>query len=798
MDNIKKARAILEKVLKYDEKTLEKVKVSEALTKLLSKAEIPKTVKEDLKTIDGLSAGKKKAFARYVLSIMKNIKEKSENEPFTESLTINDIEKISVQSLKILKPVEKRALKKVGADNVRKALFYFPIRYDDKRIKTVKQVIDGESGVFKVKVKDIKKVNRGKIKVEVLLEDKTGYLKAYFVHDKPFLFNIFRKDRELFISGKISVFRGEKSIFQPEIYNIEDSVIIDRITPVYSLRGDSSIKISGQTLNHLRRAMFKILKRYYRHLSEYMPFYILEKYKLPEIKEALRKIHFPPDSENIDLLNDYETRYQKRFIFEELFLLQLAQEYRKYMLKQEEAERIEVEDNFVENFEKNLPFELTNAQKKAIKEIIKDISRAVPMNRMVQGDVGSGKTVVAIAASYATALNGKQTAVMAPTEILAKQHFNNFKTILEPLGIKVGFLSGSMTQKEKRQINRAIKEGYIDIIIGTHALIQEGVEFNNLSLVIVDEQHRFGVKQRKSLTEKSHKSPHVLVMTATPIPRTLTMTYYGDLDVSIINELPKGRKPVKTMLIYDDERKSLYEKIKKELSRGRQVFVVYPLIEETEKSDLKSAEEGFKHWQEAFPDKKVVMLHGKMKQEEKDKTMDDFKNKKADILVSTTVIEVGVDIPNASVMVIEEAHRFGLSQIHQLRGRIGRGQHEGYCYLVAPAYLRRPAEETTKENQRLRTLHRLRVLVKTNDGFKIAEEDLKLRGTGDLVGTAQSGKINFSIADLDRPIDIKILKFAKKEAQELIKKDPQIVNYPQLRQLLFDKYGERFELATVA
>jgi ATP-dependent DNA helicase RecG len=287
-------------------------------------------------------------------------------------------------------------------------------------------------------------------------------------------------------------------------------------------------------------------------------------------------------------------------------------------------------------------------------------------------------------------------------------------------------------------------------------------------------------------------------MTATPIPRTLTMTLYGDLDLSIINELPKGRKPVKTVLIYEDERKTLYNKIREELEKGRQVFVVYPLIEETEKSDLKSAEEGFKHWQEAFPDKKVVMLHGRMKQEEKDKIMNDFKNKKADILVSTTVIEVGVDVPNASVMVVEEAHRFGLSQIHQLRGRIGRGQYEGYCFLVVPSELRRPYEDKSKENQRLKTLYRLKVLVKTSDGFKIAEEDLKLRGSGDIVGTAQSGKFNFSIADLDRPVDLKIMKYAKLEAQELIKKDPQLSHYPQLRQLLFDKYGERFELATVA
>ncbi len=803
MENIENLKNILGKLLKYDDFTLERVKVSDTLEELVSEIDLPKSIKDDVSTFDGLSVGKKRAFAKYLLSVLSQIKEKQEGkeekeEPFSEDLSINEIEKVSIQNLKILKPIEKKAFKKIGAQNVRQALYYFPVRYDDKRIKKIKNVSDGESGVFEVIVKEIKKVNRGKIKVQAVLQDKTGTLNAYFVHDKPFLFNVFRKDKKLLVGGKVKEFRSEKSIFQPEVYNVEDSIIINRIVPVYSLRGDSTVKATSQTINHLRRGIFKILKRYYRHIAEYMPIEILDKYKLPSIKEALKNIHFPPSDENIDLLNDYETRYQKRFIFEELFLLNLAQEYRKYLLKQEKAEKIEVDENFIEEFEKKLPFNLTNAQKRTIKDILEDIKKDVPMNRMVQGDVGSGKTMVAIAAAYAAALNKKQTAVMAPTEILAKQHFINFKTILEPLGIKVGFLSGSMTAKEKKQIQKAIKEGLIDVVIGTHALIQEGVEFKNLALAVVDEQHRFGVEQRKALTEKSHKSPHVLVMTATPIPRTLTMTVYGDLDVSIIDELPKGRKPVKTVLLYEDERKALYKKVREEIEKSRQVFVVYPLIEESEKADLKSAEEGFKHWQEAFPDKKVVMLHGKMKQEEKDKIMQDFKEKKADILVSTTVIEVGVDVPNASVMVIEEAHRFGLSQVHQLRGRIGRGQYEGYCFLIAPSNLRRPFEDTSKENQRQKTLYRLKVLVKTSNGFKIAEEDLKLRGTGDLVGTAQSGKFNFSIADLDRPIDMKIMKFAKKEAKELIKKDPHLTNYPQLRQLLFDKYGEKFELATIA
>ena len=803
MENINKAEDILKKVLSFDDETLERIKFSKALYDLLKDTKLPSTLKEDILSFDGLSSAKKRAFAKYTLLALKQLKQFKdgiyEKKPEkTKTYSMLELKNINLKDISILKPIEKRALKKVGATNVKDALYYFPIKYEDKRIKKIKDVEDGETGLFDVEVVNIQKVNIGKIKLQATLTDGTGFLTANFVHNKVYLFNIFRGGARLLISGKVNVFRNEKSIFMPQVFQEEDSIILNRIAPVYSLRGDKTIKATSQTINHLRRAIFKLLKSYYKNIEEYMPEYILEKYKLPKINQAIKDIHFPDKNENLRKLNNFDTRYQKRFIFEELFLLQLAQVFKKKQLQKNDAYKIAVEANFIEEFEKNLPFKLTDAQKRVIKEILQDMSKDFPMNRLLQGDVGSGKTVVAMAGACSVFKNGYQTTVMAPTEILATQHFENLKKILEPLGVKIALLVGSLSQKEKKQIKRAIKEGYIDVVIGTHALIQDNVEFKDLALVIVDEQHRFGVEQRKKLTEKSKKAPHVLTMTATPIPRTLTLALYGDLDVSKIDQLPEGRKKVETVLIFDDERRFLYKKVREELERGRQVFVIYPLIEESEKLDLKSAEEGFKHWQEAFPDKKVVMLHGKMPQEEKDKIMKDFKDKKADILVSTTVIEVGVDVPNASVMVIEDAHRFGLSQIHQLRGRVGRGQYEGYCFLVAPHTLRKPSEDSSKEQRRRQSLEKLNILVSSNDGFKIAEKDLELRGSGDLVGTAQSGKFNFSIADLDRSLDKKILEYAKKEAEEVLGRNPLLENYPKLKAVLFDKYTDKFELANIA
>lgn len=585
-------------------------------------------------------------------------------------------------------------------------------------------------------------------------------------------------------------------MIQPDLLEEKEDPI-DTIAPVYSLRGDSSIKTTGQTINHLRRGMFKIVEKF-SDVKDYIPNFILEKYNFPPLSKALKFIHHPDENTDIDELNNFQNIHQKRLIFDELFLLQLAQKYRKALLQRNPSYNIKVKEDFLQEVEKNLPFQLTNAQKRTIKEILSDLEKEVPMNRMVLGDVGSGKTVVAAISSLAVALNNYQSAVMAPTEILAQQHYNNFKNFLKPYlkDYEIALLTGSLSSTEKKKIYKAVESGIVKVVIGTHALLEEKLKFKDLALVVVDEQHRFGVEQRKSLIERSEKKPHVMVMTATPIPRTLALAYYGDLDISKLDELPKGRKPVKTVILFEKERDKLYSVIKQELEKGRQVFVVYPLIQESEKTDLKSAEEGFKHYQEAFPDYKVVLLHGKMKQEEKDRIMQEFKEGKAHILVSTTVIEVGVDIPNATVMVIEEAHRFGLSQIHQLRGRIGRGQYEGYCFLMAPDELSQFQSDSSKEKSRLKALERLKILVKTNNGFEIAEKDLELRGAGDIAGVRQSGESGFILADLKR--DEELLEIATKEAQEMINQDPTLSKYKELKDVVYKMYADKFDLVSIA
>jgi ATP-dependent DNA helicase RecG len=798
MKNLKQAKEILEKVKNYDDRLLSRTTgLSETLQQLL-KEYLPEGLLDDIKEIDSLTVQKKRALIDYLLKAVEQVRvEQVKEEKVPEKLPIERFFSIKITDLKFLKPVEKRAFKKVGIQSIYDALFFFPKRYDDRRFKSLSGIKDGETGLFKLEVLDIKKINRGKLKVQVSLKQGNKKLNAFFVHDKPFLFSFFRKGKEVILYGKVSVYGKEISIIQPEIYNRFDPVIMDRIVPVYSLRGDSTVKITSQTINHLRRGLFKILKEYLPVFPEYLPERLRKKYKLPEITEAVKKVHFPDMFEDLTKLNALLTRPQTRIIFDELFILELAYAYRKSLLKENPAEAVKIDSGFIEDFEKLLPFKLTDDQKKAIKEIIEDISKPSPMNRMVQGDVGSGKTVVAVAASLAVAGSGYQVAVMAPTEILAQQHYRNFKSIIRDAE-KIYLLTGSTPAREKREIYRKMETGEAKIVIGTHALIQDEVRFKNLALVIVDEQHRFGVEQRKALIEKSGKTPHVLVMTATPIPRTLSLTYFGDLDVSVIKQLPSGRKKVETMIYYEDERDVMNSFIRKELEKGRQVFVVYPLIEESEKIDLKSAEEGFKKWKEAFPDKKVILLHGRMSQEEKDRIMEEFRNKKADILVSTTVIEVGVDIPNASVMVIEDAYRFGLSQIHQLRGRVGRGEYEGYCFLVVPEEFKYRSDNPDQEKKREKALRRLKILVSTTDGFKIAEEDLKLRGSGDIIGTAQSGRFYFGLADPARERDGKILEYAKKEAEKLIEEDPHLDRNPLLKEIVFRKYGDRFNLVNIA
>ncbi len=798
MKNLNTAKQIIQKALNSDDLFLERITgLSETLNTLL-KGYIPDGFIEDLKDLDKLPVKKKRAFLDYLYKAVEHaVNIYSENRQETKKVLPKELKDITVNNLKILKPIEKRAFKKVGLRTVYDIFFFTPKKYEDRRLKKLGKVKDGEHGLFEVEVVDIKKIKKGKLKTELKVKQDRYFMNVFFVHDKPFLFSFFRKGKKVYLYGKISIFKKDISMIQPEIFKDFDPIIHNRILPVYSLKGDSSVKITSQTINHLRRGIFKILKDFLNYYTDYMPEDILKRYGYPDIKRSIKNLHFPENYLDIIQLNNFETIYQKRLIFDDLFILQLAQLYRKNILRSDPAEKINIKEKFLKEFESKLPFDLTEDQKKSISEILSDLSKPIPMNRLVQGDVGSGKTVVAAAAVVAAAIDNKQSAVMAPTEILASQHYLTFKNILKNFGITPYLLTGSLPQKEKKKIYRLIHSGEAKVVIGTHALIQDELKFKNLSLVVVDEQHRFGVIQRKALIEKSHKIPHTLIMTATPIPRTLQIANFGDLDISTIKQLPKGRKPVETVLLYEDEKKALYNKISDEIKKGRQVFVVYPLIEESEKIDLKSAEEGYKQWKSVFPDRDVLLLHGKMSQEEKDNIMESFRKGKGDILVSTTVIEVGVDIPNASIMVIEDAHRFGLSQIHQLRGRIGRGQYEGFCYLILPSRFKRKFENKDEEKRRIQTIERLKILVKTSDGFKIAEEDLKIRGGGDIAGTAQSGKLNIGIADLSRNTDQKILQKAKYEAEMLINKDPYLRHHTVLKKIVFERYGERFDLVNI-
>ena len=500
---------------------------------------------------------------------------------------------------------------------------------------------------------------------------------------------------------------------------------------------------------------------------EKLPQWLQKKYDLVGRLDAIEHLHRPPEAAGPEF-GEQTSKYHRRVIFEEFFWLELYLASKKVGLQREAAPAFKPKLDLVEKLRAALPFKFTKAQDRSLAEIIKDLSKPHPMHRLVQGDVGSGKTLVALAAALVAKENGFQSAIMVPTEILSEQHYRNAIKYLEPLGLQIGLLTGSMKTAERNQTFEMLKNGLIDVVVGTHALIQDEVEFKNLGFVIIDEQHRFGVHQR-SLLKKKGVSPHFLVMTATPIPRTLAMTVYGDLDVSVIDELPPGRSPIVTRVTYESKREAVIGFMRDQLVKGRQAYVVYPLVEESEKIDLKDATSSFKELETEFaPDFKVGLLHGKMKSAEKDEVMAKFRAKEFDVLVSTTVIEVGVDVPNANLMLIEHAERFGLSQLHQLRGRVGRGEHKSYCVLM----LGKAVSDESRE--------RAQIMEKTSDGFKIAEADLAIRGPGEFLGARQSGLPGFKLANLVR--DVMILQEARNAAFEVLEKDPGL-SMPENRSL---------------
>ena len=651
----------------------------------------------------------------------------------------------NIQFVKGIGPKKAEKMARLGIFTVKDALYYFPRQFEDRsRQKKIFQLEEGEKTGVRVKIDRINSVSRRKFSItEFYVSDDTGKAKLVFFN-KAYLRNTFR------VGDIVKVFGSVKKNLGPvtELHNCEiEYDKLDKntgiIVPVYSLTaGVGNKEVMGMIRNIFESSDISI--------DEYLPKWLVDKYNLCGVDFAIKNMHFPEKKENVKIA-------MYRLIFEELLFLQLGLFTVKGNNKVGKGIRFQRHKD-MDKIEEKLPFKLTRAQQKAYDEIIEDMTSDRIMNRLVQGDVGSGKTIVAQLALANCVLNGYQGAYMAPTEILAKQHMESFKDFFEGTGIRVEVLTGSSTKKEAREILGVLASGQVDILIGTHALIEDRVEFASLGLVITDEQHRFGVNQRGRLTSKS-ENPDVLVMTATPIPRTLALILYGDLDISIIDELPPGRKPMETLAIEKRKRESYYmSKVRSEIEKGRQVYVVCPLVEESETLDLKSASEVYDELRyDFFKDLRVGLLHGKMKASEKDQVMEAFKNHELDILVSTTVIEVGVNVPNASLMIIENAERFGLAQLHQLRGRVGRGSEKSYCTLIYGS-----KTEICR--------HRMAIMEETNDGFKISEKDLELRGPGDFFGTRQHGLPELRVANLFK--HMKILRLVQKEAREIYAQDP--------------------------
>jgi ATP-dependent DNA helicase RecG len=631
----------------------------------------------------------------------------------------------------------------------------YPFRYEDRgRFYKISEISEELSTVqLKGFVKNIA-LAQGRVKRLVAsFSDGTGTIDLVWFQGIKFAASKVKPGIEFVVYGKPTVYGRKFNIAHPEIEPFVPTESAKGLQPVYN----STEKLKAKYIDSkgISKIMEKLLETAGPHIVETLPSTLIQKFKLLSKKEAVLNVHFPKDEIILE-------KARKRLKFEELFYIQLKLLHQKSVRRTEYRGQIFKNIPTLNEFYKNhLPFDLTEAQKKVIREIYKDMCTGKQMNRLLQGDVGSGKTIVGFITMLIAIDNGAQACLMAPTEILADQHYRGLKEFADKLNISIAKLTGSSKTAERKIIHEELKSGDLKIIIGTHALLEDIVEFNNLGLCIIDEQHRFGVAQRARLWKKNKEvHPHVLVMTATPIPRTLAMTLYGDLDISVIDELPAGRKPIKTIHQYDKDRLKLFGFIRKQIEEGRQVYIVYPLIEESEKMDFKDLMDGYESISRAFPEIPISILHGKMKPADKDFEMARFVKGETKIMVATTVIEVGVNVPNASVMVIESAERFGLSQLHQLRGRVGRGADQSYCVMMTGVKIGKD------------TRTRLETMVRTNNGFEIADVDLRLRGPGDLTGTQQSGVLDLLIADLSQ--DAVILTYAREAAMEILETDPEM------------------------
>ncbi|WP_088322929.1 ATP-dependent DNA helicase RecG [Polaribacter tangerinus] len=655
----------------------------------------------------------------------------------------------------------------LGIKTCNDLLNFFPFRYIDKTaFYAIKDLQPSSSEVQIVgKITHVKSVaqKRGS-RLVATFQDATGSMELVWFKGQKWIKDSLKINEPYVVYGKLNHYNGSFSIPHPEIELVTNykKKLQSKMQPVYP--STEKLNNSGVSNKLMRNYIQNLLQQCYDGIQETLSQEIITDFNLMNKREALLNVHFPKNQEKL-------ARAQNRLKFEELFFIQL-QLVRKKLIHKSKIKGFSFEtvgDVFNQFYSEKLPFDLTNAQKRVLKEIRKDVASGAHMNRLLQGDVGSGKTIVAILAMLLAIDNGFQATIMAPTEILANQHFTAVSELLGDLNIQVAILTGSVRAKRRREIHEQLENGTLHILVGTHALLEDKVQFNNLGIAIIDEQHRFGVKQRAKLWSKNTLPPHILVMTATPIPRTLAMSVYGDLDISVIDELPPGRKEVKTVHRYDSNRLSVFKFMKDEIAKGRQVYIVYPLIEESEAMDYKDLMDGYESVSREFPSPKyqISIVHGKMKPADKDYEMQRFVKGETQIMVATTVIEVGVNVPNASVMIIESSERFGLSQLHQLRGRVGRGADQSYCILLSSFKLSSEAKT------------RLETMVETTDGFKIAEVDLKLRGPGNIMGTQQSGVLNLKIADVVK--DSKILVAARNTAITVLQEDANLekaVNLP--------------------
>jgi len=648
-------------------------------------------------------------------------------------------------------------LARLGVHTIRDMLYLFPRRYDDfSALKTIHELVYGEEVTLVGTVWQVKNrpTQRGITLTEAILSDATGTIQVTWFN-QPYLARQLKPGNQIVVSGKVDAHLGRLVFQSPQWEPLDrDLIHTARIVPVYPLT-------EGITANWLRKHMWRVVEMWSHRVPDPLPVAMRERQQLLDLPTALAQMHFPESQASL-------AQARRRLAFDEFLLIQLGILRQRQEWHQQAGQPISINPAVLQQFLNNLPYQLTHAQQRALDEILHDLQQPRPMSRLLQGDVGSGKTVVAAAALFVTVASGRQAVFMAPTEILAEQHYKTLSRLLttpipppEARGVggpKIGLLVGKLKGTEKAEMQAAIAAGQIDIVVGTHAVIQEGVSFSNLGLAVIDEQHRFGVAQRAALRQKGF-APHVLVMTATPIPRTLALTIYGDLDLSIIDEMPPGRQEIKTRWLTPRERERAYQFVRSQVAQGRQAFIICPLIEESDKIEAKAATVEYERLQkEVFPQLKLGLLHGKLPAEEKEAVMNAFYQGELHILVSTSVVEVGIDVPNATVMLVEGANRFGLAQLHQFRGRVGRGEHPSYCLLLA--------DSTSAEAEA-----RLQALERTQDGFALAEEDLKLRGPGEFFGTRQSGLPDLKVAKLS---DVHVLEQARAEAAELLRQDPDL------------------------